>query len=480
MFRWTILAGAALISPLGAAAQQQPPAGDSRLAEILQSVSAARIEADIRKLVSFGTRHSRSDTLSPARGIGAARRWIRSHFDSVSAGCGGCLEVHYVAELVSGLQRVPTPTSIVSVVAMQRGATDPDRVLIISGHYDSRVSDALNAVDSAPGANDDGSGTAAVLEAARVLSRYRFNATVVYAALAGEEQGLLGGQAVARWVQARNWRVAGVLNNDIIGNTRGVDGVSDNRTVRVFSEGTPPTETDAERRARRATGGEVDGVSRQLARYVKAIADRHVPAVDVWLIYRLDRYGRGGDHRAFADLGYPAVRITEAHEDYTRQHQDIRVENGIAYGDVADAVDFAYTARITGLNAVTLASLAWAPGPPRNVRVTGGGRPAAVLTWEPPRDSANVAGYRVYWRRTDRSTWDHSEWAGRGNRHTFTGRVIDNYFFGVAAVGCGRERERGGLPFAAADRGRWRQGVTARAWRRRLLRPVRDDGAEQE
>jgi hypothetical protein len=414
-------------------AAPQPPPTDARVAAIVNAVSAQRLQADLTKLVSFGTRHTMSDTLSPTRGIGAARRWIKSEFDRISAACGGCLEVSYVGEIWSGA-RLPKPTNVVNVVAIQRGTTDPGRYLLMTGHYDSRVNDVLNAVDSAPGANDDGSGTVAVIEAARVLSRQKLNATIVYATLAGEEQGLNGGEILARVAKNQAWRVAGVLNNDIVGNTRGSDGISEDSTIRVFSEGTPPTETEAERLRRRSTGGESDGISRQLARYIDRIASAYMPGFDVWLIYRLDRFGRGGDHRAFADEGFAAVRFSETHESYDRQHQSIRVENGVAYGDVLEGVNFAYLAKVTGLNAASLASLGWAPSPPRSVRLTGGVRPAAQLSWQSPEDTANVAGYRVYWRRTDSPTWDHSEWVGAVTSHTFAGRVVDNYFFGVASV----------------------------------------------
>jgi Zn-dependent M28 family amino/carboxypeptidase len=426
---------AATIGAAGGLLAQQPPATDPRIAAIARAPSAARLEQDVRRLVSFGTRHTLSDTLSATRGIGAARRWIKAEFDRIAAACGGCLEVFYVAQLYDSLPRIPRPTSVVSVVAVQRGTTDPDRFVVISGHLDSRNSDAMNAVDSAPGANDDGSGTVAVIEAARVLSGHTFNGSIAYAALAGEEQGLLGGRAVARYAREHGWRIVAVLNNDIVGNISGQDGVTDSTMVRVFSDGTPPTETDAERRRRRFTGGEVDGSSRQVARYVDRIADRYLPGFDVWMIYRLDRFGRGGDHREFADLGYPAVRITEGHEHYDRQHQNVRVENGRAYGDLVEGVHFGYLARVTGLNAASLAALAWAPGPPDSVRIAGGVQPAARLRWNAPADSANVAGYRVYWRRTDSPTWDQSAWVGDVRTHTFTGLVIDNWFFGVASVG---------------------------------------------
>jgi hypothetical protein len=407
---------------------------DPRLSAIAAAPSAQRLEATIRQLVSFGTRHTLSDTLSPTRGIGAARRWISAEFERIAAGCNGCLQVQYVGDMVGPTPRIPTPTNVVSVVAVQRGTSDPDRVVIITGHFDSRNSSAMDTTGDAPGANDDGSGTAAVLEAARILSRYHFAGTIVYAALAGEEQGLNGGQIVARWARAQKFRLIANLNNDIVGNTRGGAVSNDERTVRVFSEGTPPTETDSQRLARRFAGGEVDGISRQIARYIQRIGRQYVPSLDVWLIYRLDRFGRGGDHRAFADLGFPAVRITEAHENFTRQHQNIRVENDTAFGDVIGGVNFPYLARVTALNVTTLASLAWAPAPPRTVRISGAGQYAAQLRWEAPEDSANVAKYRVYWRRTDAATWDQFEDVGLATRYVATGRVIDNFFFGVASV----------------------------------------------
>jgi len=412
-----------------------PPGEDARLYAIVDSVSAERIEADITTLVSFGTRNTFSDTVSTTRGIGAARRWIKAEFERISAACGGCLEVFYVAEMYAPSRRIPDSTNVVNVVAVQRGATDPNRMVVMSGDIDSRISSGSNAVDSAPGANDNASGMAGTIEAARVLSQYRFNGSMVYVGLSAEEQGLLGGQTVARYAQENGWHIVAVLNNDMIGNIEGIDGVIDNTHARVFSDATPPTETDDERRARRSTGGEVDGISRQVARYVDRIADRYVSNLDVMMVYRLDRFGRGGHHRPFADLGFPAVRIMEAHENYNRQHQDIRVEDGIAYGDVLAGVDFDYAAKLTALNAATMASLAWAPRPPVNVRIGGSNQPSARLSWEPPADTENVAGYRVYWRLTDSPTWDNSRWVGDVSEHTFQGVIIDNYYFGVAAVG---------------------------------------------
>lgn len=416
------------------AAVAVPAASDPRLADIVAAVRADSLRAAVTRLVGFGTRHTLSDTVSATRGIGAARRWVKARFDRISAACGGCLEVFYVSDMVGPAPRIPRPTEIVNVVAVQRGTSDPGRFVLLGGDIDSRVSDIMDANDSEPGADDNASGLAAVLEAARVLTRYRFAGSIAYAAFSGEEQGLYGGQIVAKWVQQRGWNLDGMIDNDMIGNVQGSDGVTDDATARVFSDGTPPTETERERARRRFTGGEVDGVSRQLARYVKATAERYEPDLHVWLIYRLDRFLRGGHHKPFADLGYPAVRFMEMHENYVRQHQDVRVVNGVHYGDVLGGVDFDYARKITAVDAATLASLSWAPAPPRAARLSGAVQPAAVLTWEAPADSADVAGYRVYWRRTDAPTWDHWTDVGLARRYLFTGRVVDNYFFGVASV----------------------------------------------
>ena len=437
-------------TPPRASAPAAPQSSDPRIHAIVTAVSAQHIEADIRRLVGFGTRHTLSDTLSETRGIGAARRWVKAEFERISAACGRCLDVRYVSDTVGPTPRIPQRTLIVSVIAIQRGTTDTSRYMLMSGDIDSRNSDGMNATDSAPGANDNASGLAGTLEAARVLTRHRFNGTIVYAALSAEEQGLNGGTIVARYAQQHGWRITGVLNNDMIGNVRGSDGQTDNTTARVFSDGTPPTETEQERTRRRSTGGEVDGISRQLARYVDRMADRYVPGLDIWMIYRIDRFGRGGHHRPFADLGYPAVRIMEMHENYNRQHQDIRALNGVAYGDVIEGVDFDYARKITALDAATLAALSWAPAAPRTVRLGGAGQPAAVLTWAAPEDSANVAGYRVYWRRTDSPTWDFSRDVGLVTRHVFTGNIVDNFFFGVASVG--RDGNESVVVFPGSDR----------------------------
>jgi Zn-dependent M28 family amino/carboxypeptidase len=433
---------ALLLLPVVASAQQAPsppraptaPAAvDARLYEIVDSVSARRLEADIRTLAGFHTRNTLSDTVSRTRGIGAARRWIKAQFDSISAGCGGCLDVFHVRQLVDSGRRIPKPLWVVNVVAELRGHGDSGRYVVITGHYDSRASNVLDDTAGAPGADDDASGTAAVLEAARVLSRYRFAASVAFAALAGEEQGLLGGRLMAQEATSRGWRVEADLNNDIIGGTRGVDRQVDNTVVRVFSESPPSGTTVQELSRLRVFGGEVDGPSRQVARYVHGIAERYLPGFEVMMIYRQDRFGRGGDHIAFNAAGFPAVRFTEPHENYRRQHQTVRTEHGVFYGDVPDSVDFDYTARVTALNAATLAALAWAPAPPESATVAGAVQPSTTVRWKPVA-AADLAGYKVYWRATTSPTWDHWRWVGDTTEAVLAGLVVDNALFGVAAV----------------------------------------------
>jgi hypothetical protein len=368
-----LITGAATAAPVAAQDHATPPARDLRIHDIIDAVSAERIEADIRTLVGFGTRHTLSDTVSETRGIGAARRWIHAEFERISEACSGCLEVEYQRYLVEGDpdSRIPEDTWVISVTATLPGTTHPDRYVIMSGDIDSRVSDAMDATSESPGANDNASGMAGAIEAARVLSQYRFAKTIVFAGLAGEEQGLYGGEHLARKAIDEGWTIEGVLNNDMIGNTAGIDQVVDNTTFRVFSEPRPPTEDERTWRSLRFYGGEVDGPSRQLARYVDRITDEYFQNLDAMMIYRLDRFGRGGHHRPFNDQGFPGVRIMETHEHYDRQHQDLRTEDGREYGDVVDYVDFDHARRLTGVNAAVLASLAWAPPPPTNLRPVG-------------------------------------------------------------------------------------------------------------
>lgn len=420
---------------MAADAPTVPPGEVPMLHEIGVAPSPARIEADIRTLVGFGTRHTLSETQSQTRGIGAARRWIHAEFERISAQCGGCLEVRYVGGTVSGEPRIPDPVDVVSVIAIQRGASDPGRYVIMSGDIDSRVSDIMDFTSDSPGANDNASGLAGTLEAARVLSQRKFNGSIVYAALAGEEQGLFGGKILAEQAQKEGWRIEAVLNNDMIGNITGITGVTDNVTARVFAEGTRATETSDEARQRRFTGGEMDSPTRNLARYVDRMA-AYVPNLEVMMIYRLDRFGRGGHHRPFNDLGYPAVRIMETHEHYDRQHQDLRTENGVVYGDTIDGVDFDYAAKLTALNAVSLAGMASAPPPPADVTIEGAVSADTTLRWTRPDASQtpDLAGYRVHWRLTTEPQWTRSIYVGDVSAHTLKNVVIDNHFFGVSAV----------------------------------------------
>ena len=418
-------------------AAEAPKSGDQQaIHNIVSDISADRIENDIATLVNFGTRHTLSETESDTRGIGAARRWIKQEFEKISAECGGCLEVYFQSDVISGEKRIPDATEVVSVIAIQRGTTDPDRYVIMSGDIDSRVSDVMDATSDSPGANDNASGVAGTLEAARVLSKHKFNGSIVYAALAGEEQGLFGGKIMAAQAKEDGWRIKAVLNNDMIGNIEGINGVINNTTARIFAEGTRVTETEQEARIRRFTGGEVDSPSRNLARYIDNIADQFIPNLDTMVIYRLDRFGRGGHHRPFNDLGYPGIRIMETNENYNRQHQDLRTENGIKYGDTLDGVNFDYAAKLTSLNAASLASMAWAPNPPVNVSIEGAVRPSTTLSWDAldAKQNPQLAGYKIYWRHTDAPQWEFSRYVGNVTEATLENVVIDNYFFGVASI----------------------------------------------
>ncbi len=407
---------------------------DQRIYDIIAAVSSERIEADITKLAGFGTRNTFSDTISNTRGIGAARRWIKSEFEKISNDCKNCLNVFYQKDLVKaeGNRRVPTDTWIVNVAAVQKGTKYPNRYIIMSGDIDSRNSDGSDFTKDAPGANDNASGMAGAIEAARVLSKYKFESSIIYLGLSGEEQGLFGGKGFAEFAKEKGWEIIGVLNNDMIGNINGVDGIISNVDFRIFSEPVPPTETERERNARRFYGGEVDGISRQLARYVHKTTKTYMPEMNPMLIYRLDRFGRGGHHRPFNDLGYPGIRIMEAHENYTQQHQDIRIENGVEYGDMLKFVNFDYAKKLTAVNAINMASLAWAPPAPSNVSIGGIVEPSAKMKWD---KADGAVGYKIYWRDTTSPTWDHSRYVGDVSEFTLKGIVIDNYFFGVAAIG---------------------------------------------
>jgi Zn-dependent M28 family amino/carboxypeptidase len=426
------IALAALIAALPAVALAQTPASIDQPAvhALVAEVRTDRLRADIEALVGFGTRHTLSDTVSETRGVGAARRWVAREFESISRACGGCIAVELPSAVITSPPRVPNPTEIVSVVAVQRGQSDPNRVILISGHLDSRVTDVMNATDDAPGANDDASGVAALIEAARVLSKERFAATLVYAALTGEEQGLHGATIVANWARAQGWDVIN-LNNDMVSNVQGQDGNIDTTRIRVFAEGTRTLETPQETAQRRQNGGEVDSPSRNLARYIDTIADRYLNDFDVEMIYRTDRYGRGGDQTGFLRAGYPAVRIVEGNENYDRQHQDLRTESGRVYGDTIEGVNFDYLTQATRLNVAIMASLARAPAPPKGVTIAGAVLPDTTLSWEAV---PGATAYRIWWRPTTAAQWTNFRDAGNVTTFTLPGVVIDDFFFGVSAI----------------------------------------------
>ena len=398
------------------------------LAETPPQVSEARLRADIEKLVSFGTRHTLSSETDPVRGIGAARRWAEAEFRKTSAGCADCLEIVLPEKTVSG-DRIPKPAHIVDVVAIQRGSERPNEVVIVQGHIDSRVSDVMDATKDAPGANDDGSGTALVLEAARVLSRQKFPTTIIYAVLQGEEQGLFGGKLLAEYAKAQGWTVKAVLNNDIVGNTRGSDGLVDNRHIRVFSEGPRADGDDKLRAQARRFGGENDSPSRNLSRFIDGLGKSPLKVRQVW---RADRMGRGGDHLPFQEVGYPAIRFTVAVENYNHQHQDLRVENDVTYGDSIQFMDFPYLAKVTRLNVSALIALARAPMPPL-VSVAAAVSTFTFVKWTP---SAGATSYRLWHRRTDSPGWRLMQRISdnRLSEVKLDGVRGDDWFFGMSAV----------------------------------------------
>ena len=421
-----------LVSTATIAATDLPPVPREQpsLHVLADAPSQVELRMTITRLISFGTRHTMSDTKSDSRGIGAARRWVKSRFEAISKDCGGCIEVITPSQVFTG-KRLPTPTEVMDVVAIKRGSTDPQRVIVMTGHLDSRVTDVMNSTSDAPGANDDASGVAALIEASRLLSKQDNGATLVFAALSGEEQGLYGGKVLADYAVAHGWKVEAELNNDIVGNSHGQNGVIDNTTVRVFSEGTKSNETLAQADYRRYHGGEVDSPSRNLARTIDRLANQYLPDFRVHLIYRTDRFGRGGDQVPFLQAGYPAVRVTEAHENYTRQHQDLRTEDGTRYGDTIDGVDFRYLARVTALNAITMASLSRAPAPPTGVTIKGALATDTTVNWN---KVSGAAGYRVHWRDTTAPQWQYVRAVGNVDNTVLQDIVIDDWLFGVSSV----------------------------------------------
>ncbi|MYM72233.1 M28 family peptidase [Duganella sp. FT134W] len=423
-------------SAIAADAGPNVNAHQAEIDQIVKEISPQRIEGYVRKLVSFGTRHTMSDTVSDTRGIGAARRWIKSELERCGAAAGGRLQVSYDSHVHPVMARLSQPTEIVNVVATLPGtqAESVDRMYVVSGHYDSRVTDVMNATSDAPGANDDASGTAAVIEMACVMARHKFDATLVFMTVAAEEQGLLGAANWAELAKQKNWNIAGMLNNDIIGSSRADDGHVDNTQVRLFAEGIPAVkEMSDANRALVATGGENDSITRQLARHIKETGERYVDKFSVNVIYRRDRYLRGGDHSPFLDRGYAAVRFTEPNEDFNHQHQDLREEGGKKIGDLPEYDDFNYIAQVARVNAAALSSLALAPAAPQQVKV----RTAKLdnnteLAWQANKEP-DLAGYRIVWRETTAPQWQGALYVGNTMQYVIP-RSKDNFLFGVQAV----------------------------------------------
>jgi Zn-dependent M28 family amino/carboxypeptidase len=407
-----------------------------QIARIVREVDAQNIERTIRKLVSFGTRNTLSVQNDPNRGIGAARDWLFAEFSKAAEESGGRMTVEKQTFEQAKAERVPEPIMITNVVATLKG-TQPEsegRTYVVSGHYDSMCSSPTNASCDAPGANDDASGTAAVLEMARVMAKYKFDATIVFMAVAGEEQGLLGSTYFAEQAKQKGTDIEAMFTNDIIGSSVGANGEHDAHTIRVFSEGVPSNETAEEANTRRGVGGENDSTSRQLARFIKETAEHYVPAMRVMMVYRRDRYLRGGDHRPFLERGFAAVRFTETNENYQHQHQNVRKENGVQYGDLTEFDDFNYIANVARVNAAALAMLALAPARPKNVGVvTARLTNDTDLKWDANKES-DLAGYEIVWRDTTAPVWTNVRAVGNVTSYTMKAMSKDNYFFGVRAV----------------------------------------------
>lgn len=414
------------------AQKKEKPNGE--INKMLKEISAKNIENSIRKLVSFGTRNTLSEQNNPTRGIGAARDWIFAEMQKISNDCGNCLTVEKQSFEQPKANRIPQPTILTNVVATLKGTTNPERIYVVSGHYDSMCSSPIDAVCDAPGANDDASGTAAVVEMARVMSKYKFDATIIFMAVAGEEQGLLGAAYFAEQAKINKTNIEAMFTNDIIGGVTTAKNSPDRNSVRVFSEGVPSNETEQEANTRRGTGGENDSASRQLARFIKETADLYSPKFGVKMVYRRDRYLRGGDHIPFLERGFTAVRFTEPNEDYDHQHQNVRTENDKFFGDTIEFVDFGYVANVTKINIASLARLALAPARPKNVgMVTTRLGNDTELKWDAVAES-DLAGYEIVWRDTTSAVWTNAQMVGNVTNFVMKNMSKDNYFFGVRAV----------------------------------------------
>ncbi len=430
-----MLAGTPLFIPTQTFAQEATPQNDE-ISQMVNQLSAKNLEQLVQKMVSFGTRHSLSTTTSKKEGIGAAREWVKSEFEKYAQASGGRMTVEMDRYIIKADgRRIPQDVEMANVMATLKG-TDPndDRLIIVGGHLDSRVTDVMDAKSKAPGANDDASGVAIVMEMARVMASKQFPATLVFVAFQGEEQGLYGSKHMADRAKKENWNVVAMLNNDIVGNSYSAEtGLHDNTSVRVFSEGTPANETEAEARLRRTLGAENDSPSRNLARYMETVGEKYVDQIDVVMVHRADRFLRGGDHTSFNQNGYAAVRMSETNEDFDHQHQDIRKENGKQYGDLPEYMDFEYLRKNTGVNLATMASLGMAPAAPENVGVlTSNLTNKTDLKWDAPAKGAKPAGYYVLMRETNSPNWEKKFFV-KDTKATIN-YSKDNYFFAVQSV----------------------------------------------
>ncbi len=423
-----------IISTAVVAYSQTPPQKSPQTMKILQELSASDLKEIVRKLVSFGTRHTSSDTISDSRGIGAARRWIASEFQRYAKKSDGRMSVEYFESIVPISERIPKPTNVVDVVATLRPADQSsaeDRVFIVGGHYDSRVTDVNNATSDAPGADDDGSGTALTMELAKAFSKYRFNATIKFIAFAGEEQGLYGSAAWAQMAKEKGLDIEAVFNNDIVGNTVAGNGTKEDRYVRLFSEAYSPVDTGVVFRFRNQFGLENDGGSRSLARYIEELDKIYNPQFGVRLVYRLDRFGRGGDQWSFHSRGFSAVRFSEVAENYDRQHQDIRTENGKQYGDLPQYMNYEYLLNVARSNAAALATLAAAPARPQGAELVAQLGYDSVLRWKRSPD-VRGGGYYVRYRQTISPVWEKKIFT-RDTTITLHASK-DEHLFGIQAV----------------------------------------------
>jgi hypothetical protein len=416
------------------AGAKPPKPVDPQLKAILREIDQRRIQATVDRLAAFGTRHTLSSQDDPVRGIGAARDWIFQELSAYAGQSGGRMTVEKQSFVQPVSSRIPTPTTITNVIATLKGDTSPERIYVVTGHYDSRCTDVMDFTSDAPGADDDASGVAAVLELARVMATRHSEATIVFAAVAGEEQGLYGSDYMAQRYKDANADIQAMFSNDIIGTGDAHDGTAnDPYTVRLFVEGVPTSETPQQAATRLSVGGENDGASRQLGRFVADVADGPLTGMNVRVIWRRDRYLRGSDHISFLLRGYPAARLTEPRENFAHEHQNVRVENGVQYGDLVEFCDFGYITRVTKVNAAALWSLAQAPGTPKGVVIdTTQLTNQTTLRWTRGTE-ADLAGYEVLWRETTAPDWQHVIAAGDISTVTID-LSKDNVFFGVRAV----------------------------------------------